>query len=83
LVRETVTKYNAKIVTTMRRHQQKALALLQTLGLQSVTMPEAELATLQQVSANVREELVGKLYSRELLERVLQLREQYRQTSSQ
>jgi TRAP-type C4-dicarboxylate transport system substrate-binding protein len=83
LVRETVTKYNAKIVTTMRRHQQKALALLQTLGLQSVTMSDEELATLQQVSANVREELVGKLYSRELLERVLQLRDQYRQTSSQ
>jgi TRAP-type C4-dicarboxylate transport system substrate-binding protein len=83
LVREMVTKYNAKIVTTMRQHQQKALSLLQTLGLQSVTMSDAELAYLQQVSANVREELVGKLYSRELLERVLQLRDQYRQTHSQ
>jgi vancomycin permeability regulator SanA len=78
-----MTKYNAKIVTTMRRHQQKALTLLQTLGLQSVTMSEPELAYLQQASVNVREELVGKLYSRELLERVMQLRDQYRQSNSQ
>jgi TRAP-type C4-dicarboxylate transport system substrate-binding protein len=83
LVRETVTKYNARIITTMRRHQQKALTLLQTLGLQSVTMSDAELASLQQASVNVREELVGKLYSRELLERVMQLRDQYRQSNSQ
>ena len=39
LVRETMTKYNAKIVTTMRHHQQKALTLLQTLA-KSVTMSE-------------------------------------------
>jgi TRAP-type C4-dicarboxylate transport system substrate-binding protein len=83
VVRETVTKYNAKLVTTMRRHQQKALTLLQTLGLQSVTMSDDELAYLQQASVKVREELVGKLYSRDLLERVMQLRDQYRQTHSQ
>ena len=83
IVRETVTKYNAKIVTTMRRHQQKALTLLQTLGLQSVTMSDAEMAYLQQASGKVREELVGKLYSRDLLERVIQLRDQYRQTNTQ
>ena len=83
VVRETVTKYNAKLVTTMRRHQQKALTLLQTLGLQSVTMSDAEMAYLQQASVKVREELVGKLYSRDLLEQVMQLRDQYRQTNTQ
>ena len=66
----------------MRRHQQKALTLLQTLGLQSVTMSDAEMAYLQQASGKVREELVGKLYSRDLLEQVMQLRDQYRQTNT-
>jgi TRAP-type C4-dicarboxylate transport system substrate-binding protein len=83
LVRDTVTKYNARIVTTMRRHQEKSLTLLQTLGLQSVTMSDEEMAYLQQASAGVSEELVGKLYPRALLERVMQLRDQYRQSNSQ
>jgi len=80
LVRALVTKYTAKAATTMRQHHDKALTLLQTLGLQSMAMPDEEVAYLQQVSAQVREELIGKLYSRELLERVIHLRDQYRQT---
>jgi TRAP-type C4-dicarboxylate transport system substrate-binding protein len=80
LVRDLVTKYTAKAATTMRQHHNKALALLPTLGLQSVAMPDEEVAHLQQVSAQVREELIGKLYARELLERVLHLRDQYRQS---
>ena len=58
----------------------KALSLLQTLGIQSVTMPAEEVSRLQQISVQIRQELVGKLYSRELLERVMHLRDQYRQT---
>jgi TRAP-type transport system periplasmic protein len=81
LVRDTVTKYNAKIVATMRRHQQKALTLLPTLGLQSVTMSDEEMAFLRQASAGVSEEFVGKLYSRELLDQVIRLRDQYRQAN--
>jgi TRAP-type C4-dicarboxylate transport system substrate-binding protein len=79
LVRDLVTKYTAKAALSMRQHYDKALALLPTLGLQSIAMPDEEVAHLQQVSAQVREELVGTLYSRELLERVLHLRDQYRQ----
>ena len=82
VVRETETKYNAKIVTTMRRHQQKALTLPR-LWPASVTMSDDEMAYLQQASVKVREELVGKLYSRDLLEQVMQLRDQYRQTNTQ
>jgi TRAP-type C4-dicarboxylate transport system substrate-binding protein len=81
LVRDTVTKYNAKLIATMRRHQQKALSLLPTLGLQSVTMSDEEMTFLQKASAGVREELVGKLYPRELLDQVMRLRDQYRQAN--
>jgi TRAP-type C4-dicarboxylate transport system substrate-binding protein len=76
LVREIVTKYNTKIATTMRQYQQKALTLLQTL-----TMAAEEMAYLQQASAGVSEELIDTLYSRELLARVVQLRDQYRQAN--
>jgi TRAP-type C4-dicarboxylate transport system substrate-binding protein len=81
LVRDTVTKYNARITATMRRHQQKALTLLQTLGLQSIAMSDEEMGYLRQASAKVSEELIDKLYSRELLERVVQLRDQYRRAN--
>jgi TRAP-type C4-dicarboxylate transport system substrate-binding protein len=80
LVRKIVGKYNTKTVVAMRRHHRKALSLLQTLGIQSVTMPAEEVSRLQQISVQIRKELVGKLYSRELLERVMYLRDQYRQT---
>jgi TRAP-type C4-dicarboxylate transport system substrate-binding protein len=80
LVRQTVTKYNAKAAVTMRRHDAKALSLLQNFGIQDVIMPPEEVTRLQQISVKVRNDLVGKLYSREILERVIHLRDQYRQT---
>src|SRR6266852_5862140 len=80
LVRETVRKYNAKAVTNMRQYETKALTLLQTTaGIETITVAEEEVARLQQVSEQVRQELVGKLYPQESLDRVLALRDAYRQ----
>ncbi len=79
LVRDTVQKYSAKVATTMQRYEHKALPLLQTIGIQTVTVPANEVARLGQRSAQVRHDLVGTLYSQELLARVLHLRDQYRQ----
>jgi TRAP-type C4-dicarboxylate transport system substrate-binding protein len=81
LVRETVHKYNAKAVTNMRQYENKALTLLQTTaGIETIPVAEEEVARLQQISEQVRQELVGKLYPQESLERVLALRDAYRQT---
>jgi TRAP-type C4-dicarboxylate transport system substrate-binding protein len=79
LVRQIVAQYNAKAAATMRRHHDKALSLLDNFGIQDVAMPPEEVARLRQISVQVRNDLVGKLYSRELLERVMHLRDQYRQ----
>jgi TRAP-type C4-dicarboxylate transport system substrate-binding protein len=80
LVRETVHKYNARAVTNMRQYETKALTLLQTTaGIETIPVAEEEVARLQQVSEQVRQEMVGKLYPQELLERVLELRDAYRQ----
>ena len=79
LVRETVRKFNAKAVTNMRQYENKALALLQTTAnIATATVTEEEVTRLQQVSEQVRQELIGKLYPKELLERALALRDAYR-----
>lgn len=80
LLRQMVTTYNAKAVTMMRGYHDKAFTLLRSLGLKEVSMPEAEQIRLQQLSAHVRETLTGKLYSQQFLDRVIELRDHYRQT---
>jgi TRAP-type C4-dicarboxylate transport system substrate-binding protein len=81
LVRETVRKFNARAVTNMRQYESKALTLLQTTaGIETVTVPAEEVTRLQQVSEQVRQGLIGTLYPRALLERVLALRDAYRET---
>jgi TRAP-type transport system periplasmic protein len=80
LVREAVRKYNTKVVTQMRQYENKALTLLHTTaGIETIAVDEAEVARLQQVSEQVRQDLVGKLYPQESLDRVLALRDAYRQ----
>src|SRR5215472_16155732 len=80
LVRETIHKYNAKVVTNMQQYETKALTLLQTTaGIETIPVAEEEVTRLQQVSEQVRQEMIGKLYPQELLERVLALRDAYRQ----
>ena len=80
LVLETIRKYNARVVTTMRQYETKALTLLQTTAnIETVTVAEEEVARLQHISEQVRQELVGKLYPQESLDRVLALRDAYRQ----
>jgi TRAP-type C4-dicarboxylate transport system substrate-binding protein len=80
LVREAVHKYNAKVTAQMRNYENKALTLLQTTaGIETIAVDEAEVARLQQVSEQVRQELVGKLYPQESLDQVLALRDAYRQ----
>lgn len=80
LVRDTIRHFNAKAVSTMRQYESKALTLLhKTFGLEALTVPEEEVARMQAISIQVREELRDKLYPTALLERVLALRDTYRQ----
>jgi len=80
LVRDTIRKYNVKVVTNMRQYETKALTLLQTTAnIETVVVAEDEVARLQHISEQVRQELVGKLYPQESLDRVLALRDAYRQ----
>jgi TRAP-type C4-dicarboxylate transport system substrate-binding protein len=84
LVRDTVSKYNARAAATMRQYDVKALTLLQnTAGIETIAVAEDEAARLQHISEQVRQDLTGKLYTQELLDRVLALREARRQAQKQ
>lgn len=82
LVRDTVRQYAAKANTTIRSYEQKALPLLQSTGIQTISLTAEDVAHLQQRSEQLHQELVGKLYAKELLEQVVRLRDAYRSNSS-
>ncbi len=80
LVRDTVRKYNVKAATTMRQYDVKALTLLQnTAGIETIDVAEDEVTRLHHISAQMRQDFTGKLYPQALLDRVLALRDAYRQ----
>lgn len=81
LVRETVQTYAAKATASVRQYEQKALPLLATSGIEEVALPPDDVNLLRQRSEQLRRDLVGKLYSEDLLSRVLSLREQYRRAN--
>jgi TRAP-type C4-dicarboxylate transport system substrate-binding protein len=82
LVRDTVRQYAARADTAIRSYEQKALPLLQSTGIQAISLPADDIIHLQQRSEQLHQELVGKLYSKELLDQVVRLRDAYRSDSS-
>lgn len=84
LLHDTVRRYNHRASVEMRQYDDKALQLLHsTGGLETVQVSAEEVQRIEEVSAQVRQELAGTLYPAALLERVLQWREQYRQSHPQ
>lgn len=81
LVRETVKTYAAKATTSVRQYEQKALPLLTSSGIEDMSLSSDDVSHLQQRSEQLYQELIGKLYPKELLSRVLALRDQYRQAN--
>ncbi len=81
LVRETVQAYAAKATASVRQYEQKALPLLAASGIEDIAMSAEDIDLLQQRSEQLRQALVDKLYSQDLLNRVLSFRDQYRQAN--
>lgn len=81
LVRETVKTYAAKATASVRQHEKKALPLLAASGIEEIAMSAEDIELLQQRSEQLRQDLIGKLYPKELLDRVLAFRDQYRQAN--
>jgi TRAP-type C4-dicarboxylate transport system substrate-binding protein len=71
-------KYYNEYVITMKRDDGKAAELLKKAGIQVVRSSSSTEAFRNHIAKEVQEALVGKVYSRELLNRVLSLLEEYR-----
>jgi TRAP-type C4-dicarboxylate transport system substrate-binding protein len=72
--------YNDVLIKTSREENDKSLQILRKSGISIVHSedPEVSLKFLMEAGKKARENLIGKLYSRELLERTLSLLDEYR-----
>jgi TRAP-type C4-dicarboxylate transport system substrate-binding protein len=81
IILDITRKEHENIVRTMRRDNAKSLVLLKKSGVRVLSRDEGNVKEYDYVIAaakKARESLIGKLYSRELLERTLTLLEEYR-----
>ena len=81
IILDITRKEHENIVKTMRRDNAKSLVLLKKSGVRVLSRDEGNVKEYDYVIAaakKARESLIGKLYSRELLERTLTLLEEYR-----
>jgi TRAP-type C4-dicarboxylate transport system substrate-binding protein len=67
ILKEVGAKYCRQIVEQTRRDNEAALASLQKLGIQKVSVAEADKQELMSISKDVGQKLVGKLYTADLL----------------
>ncbi len=81
MVRETVKTYATKATGSVRQYEEKALPLLAASGIEDISLSTDDVNLLQQRSEQLRHELIDKLYPQELLNRVLEFRDQYRRVN--
>ena len=73
ILKDITTKYSTKIIEATRKDNEKSYEVLKKNGIQVVEISQKELEGLTKTSEKVRQALIGKLYSKELLERVMKL----------
>jgi TRAP-type C4-dicarboxylate transport system substrate-binding protein len=76
LIKKLSQKYYDEFVHEQRKEDEKAIQLLKKAGIQIVR--GEDLSFIKNIAKKVRNDLVGKLYSRELLDKVLFLLGEYR-----
>jgi TRAP-type C4-dicarboxylate transport system substrate-binding protein len=72
IVRELCAQHFGELSTQTTRENQEGFDVLKSKGIQVVSLSDAERARFEEIGTTVREDLVGKLYSREDLDSVLQ-----------
>lgn len=66
-VKEVGAKYCRQIVEQTRKDNETAFAAIQKLGVQKITVADADKQELMKMAGDVGQKLVGKLYSQDLL----------------
>jgi TRAP-type C4-dicarboxylate transport system substrate-binding protein len=80
LLKKTAEKYCNQLVQETRQENVKSVETLKKNGIQVVTVAPNDKEELEKTAVSVRPQLVGKLYSQELLNRVQGLVDEYRKT---
>ncbi len=70
ILREKGREYMQKLVQLSRQDNQESIELMKKNGIEMVKLPEKNLEAFRKAGEEAREKLVGKLYSRELLDKV-------------
>ncbi len=78
ILREKGREYMRKLVLLSRQDNQQSIELMKQNGIQIVHVPEANLPEFEAAGARARQNLVGKLYSQELLDRVEKALQEFR-----
>lgn len=73
VVQQIINDASAKLVVQSRQDNMTSKQAIQSAGLKIVNLEPAAATELQDIGKEVRNDLVGKLYSQELLDRVLSL----------
>jgi TRAP-type C4-dicarboxylate transport system substrate-binding protein len=82
ILREKGREYMKKLVSLSREDNQKSVELMRENGIQVVNVPEANLPEFTEAGIRARNNLVGKLYSQELLSKVELALMEFRQKAS-
>ncbi|MFQ5918273.1 MAG: hypothetical protein ACE5I0_10735, partial [Candidatus Binatia bacterium] len=78
ILRDAAKRYGREAVNRTRRENQEALATLERHGIQMVDLDPAERRQFLEVSRQLWEKQVGRLYPQSLLDQVKSLLQQYR-----
>ena len=73
ILKEVSRKYSERIIRETRRDNQKSYETLKKNGIQFVDIPDSEIKKMVETGKAVQKALTGRLYSQELLHRVLGL----------
>ncbi len=73
ILKDVTIKYSAKIIEATRKDNEKSYEVLKKNGIKFVEISQKELEGMAKTSEKVRQVLTGKLYSKELLDRMMNL----------
>ena len=78
ILKEVAIKYSKKVIQATRQDNAKSYEVLKKNGIQFVEISKKDLEDMTKTSEKVRQALVGKLYSKDLVDRVMNLIQEYR-----
>ena len=80
LLRKVMREHHQKLVKEIQRQNMEAIEELKDGGIQVIHVPFGERERWSQIAVQVQNQFAGIIYKKELLDKVIRLRNEYRQT---